>query len=198
MIMAMFETVRIDGVDYRHESPADCARSAICALLNGESGSVSVSIEVDLHPVLFGEMIKAGHLSAFRNPDMANYLNVRGFMEMTGRGSVLIQEACRANGLPEPQWVADDSSVTLTFFAKKGESRILAKASKDGSGKEKSVEKILRYLSANPRATQNELSIVTGLSVRGVEKNLKILKESGQLLRVGADKGGHWEVVKVE
>lgn len=154
------------------------------------------------------ERLKAGHLSAFRNPDMANYLNVRGFMEMTGRGSVLIQEACRANGLPEPQWVADDSSVTLTFFAKKGESRILAKASKDGSGKEKSVEKgvekgveksvekILRYLSANPRATQNELSIVTGLSVRGVEKNLKILKESGQLLRVGPDKGGHWEVVE--
>ena len=69
MIMAMFETVCIDGVDYRHESPADCARSAICALLNGESGSVSVSIEVDLHPVLFGEMIKAGHLSAFRNSD---------------------------------------------------------------------------------------------------------------------------------
>jgi ATP-dependent DNA helicase RecG len=61
---------------------------------------------------------------------------------------------------------------------------------------EKSVEKILRHLSANPFATQNELSIVTGLSVRGVEKNLKILKISGRLRRIGPDKGGHWEVVK--
>ena len=60
---------------------------------------------------------------------------------------------------------------------------------------EKSVEKILRYLSENPRAMQNELSIVTGLSVRGVEKNLMILKKSGRLRRVGPDKGGHWEVV---
>jgi ATP-dependent DNA helicase RecG len=51
-------------------------------------------------------------------------------------------------------------------------------------------------LSENPFATQNELAVVTGLSVRGVEKNLKILKASGRLRRIGPDKGGHWEVVK--
>ena len=61
---------------------------------------------------------------------------------------------------------------------------------------EKSVEKIIRHLSENPFATQNELAVVTGLSVRGVEKNLKILKASGRLRRIGPDKGGHWEVVK--
>ena len=59
-----------------------------------------------------------------------------------------------------------------------------------------SVEKIIRHLSENPFATQNELAVVTGLSVRGVEKNLKILKASGRLRRVGPDKGGHWEVMK--
>lgn len=62
-------------------------------------------------------------------------------------------------------------------------------------GVEKSVEKIIRHLSENPHATQNELAIVTGLSVRGVEKNLMILKKSGRLRRVGPDRGGHWEVI---
>ena len=54
---------------------------------------------------------------------------------------------------------------------------------------------IIRHLSENPHATQNELAVVTGLSVRGVEKNLMILKKSGRLRRVGPDKGGHWEVI---
>ena len=61
---------------------------------------------------------------------------------------------------------------------------------------EKSVEKIIRHLSENPHATQNELAVVTGLSVCGVEKNLMILKKSGRLRRVGPDKGGHWEVIE--
>ena len=109
-------------------------------------GTVNVEIHKD-HLVisntggLYGgmtiERLKAGHLSAFRNPDMANYLNVRGFMEMTGRGSVLIQEACRANGLPEPQWAADENSVTLTFTAKSGMSRLVTQ----NGGREKSMEK---------------------------------------------------------
>ena len=61
---------------------------------------------------------------------------------------------------------------------------------------EKSAEKIIRHLLSNPKATQKELAAFTGLSVRGVEKNLKNLKESGRIRRIGPAKGGHWEVVK--
>ena len=176
-------------------------------------GTVNVEIHKD-HLVisntggLYGgmtiERLKAGHLSAFRNPDMANYLNVRGFMEMTGRGSVLIQESCRANGLPEPQWTADENSVTLTFTAKSGMSRQVAqdggveKGKEKGreKSKEKSKEKILALLSVNPHATTADLIAETGLSVSGVEKNIRELKAAGRLMRVGPDKGGHWEVVE--
>ena len=142
------------------------------------------------------ERLKEGHLSSFRNPDMANYLNRRGFMEMTGRGSVLIQEACRQSGLPEPQWEADESSVTLTFRAKGDDPQLISKEKGKEKGKEKSKEKILAYLSANPGATTDELVEIMGLSTSGVEKNIRELKASGRLKRVGADKGGHWEVIE--
>ena len=62
--------------------------------------------------------------------------------------------------------------------------------------KEKSKEKIMAYLSANPGATTDELVEITGLSTSGVEKNIRELKASGRLKRVGADKGGHWEVIE--
>ena len=150
------------------------------------------------------ERLKEGHLSSFRNPDMANYLNRRGFVEMTGRGSVLIQEACRQSGLPEPQRDADESSVTLTFRAKgddpqlesKEKSKEKGKEKSKEKGKEKSKEKILSYLSANPGATTDELVEITGLSISGVEKNIRELKVSGRLKRIGPDKGGHWEVIE--
>ena len=62
--------------------------------------------------------------------------------------------------------------------------------------KEKGKEKILALLFANPHATTADLLTETGLSVSGVEKNIRELKAAGRLRRVGPDKGGHWEVVE--
>lgn len=62
-------------------------------------------------------------------------------------------------------------------------------------GVEKSVEKITHVLSENPYATQRDLAAATGLSIRGVEKNLSKLKSAGVIRRIGPDRGGHWEVV---
>ena len=57
-------------------------------------------------------------------------------------------------------------------------------------------EKIVKSLKDNPFATRQDLARETGLSVRGVEWNLRVLTQAGIIRRVGPDKGGHWEVVK--
>ncbi len=59
---------------------------------------------------------------------------------------------------------------------------------------EKTVEKILSSIRQNPKITASELVSITGLTRRGVEWNLKKLKESRIIRRVGPDKGGRWEV----
>ena len=59
----------------------------------------------------------------------------------------------------------------------------------------KKCEEIVVILTDNPSATRQQLATATGLSVRGVEKNLEILKKSGRIRRIGPDKGGHWEVI---
>ena len=61
--------------------------------------------------------LQKGQISVLRNPDIANYLHLHGYMEMLGRGSVLIQEECKKAHLPVPEWQADEAGVTLTFFA---------------------------------------------------------------------------------
>jgi ATP-dependent DNA helicase RecG len=61
---------------------------------------------------------------------------------------------------------------------------------------EKTVEKIIKLLKDNPQISQRELANITGLTQRGIEWNISKLKDSGQLERIGPDKGGHWKVLK--
>lgn len=52
------------------------------------------------------------------NPGIAHVLYLRGHMKKLGRGSVLILQDCKEQGLPEPKWTSEEKvGVTLTFFA---------------------------------------------------------------------------------
>lgn len=62
--------------------------------------------------------------------------------------------------------------------------------------REKTREKIVKTIGQNPSITTNELSELLGITVKGVEWQLKQLKSQGIIRRVGADRGGYWEVVR--
>lgn len=74
------------------------------------------------------------------------------------------------------------------------EPKVVLKSKKKSKGESK--EKILQIIANNPYVTIRELSEITGLSIAGIEKNMRQLKEKGLILRIGSDKGGHWEVLK--
>ena len=59
----------------------------------------------------------------------------------------------------------------------------------------KTADKILQLLKNNPGMTVREITIVIGLSRRGVEEQIKSLKTKNLLCRIGPTKGGHWEVL---
>lgn len=42
--------------------------------------------------------------------------------------------------------------------------------------------------------TQTQLSIIVGVGLTAVEKNIRFLKENGYIVRIGANKTGYWEV----
>lgn len=48
----------------------------------------------------------------------------------------------------------------------------------------------------SPAISTAELAEIIGLTMKGVEWNLRKLKAEGVLKRVGPAKGGHWDVVK--
>ena len=58
-----------------------------------------------------------------------------------------------------------------------------------------SREAILKHLRKNPYMSTRDLAEEIGISAKGVEKQLGILKATGRLRRIGPDKAGKWEVV---
>ena len=60
---------------------------------------------------------------------------------------------------------------------------------------EKTREKIIQLIKEDPKITPEELSKKTGLSIKGIEWNIKKLKDEKILERIGPAKGGRWEIV---
>ena len=56
-------------------------------------------------------------------------------------------------------------------------------------------EKIIRLISKNPYITTEELSEKTGLTIKGIEWNIKKLKNENLLKRIGSKKGGYWQII---
>ena len=82
--------------------------------------------------------------------------------------------------------------VILRTIKAKGELKGREKSREKSRGK--SREKILSLLRSNPTLTQSSLARHLGLSVKAIEKNIRILKDAQRLRSIGPDKGGHWEV----
>ncbi|OOV29258.1 hypothetical protein BXU11_04885 [Flavobacterium sp. LM5] len=58
--------------------------------------------------------------------------------------------------------------------------------------------KILECIQHNPYCSAKEMAVFVGISSRKIEGNLKKLKASNMLERVGRTKGGYWNIIKTD
>ena len=55
---------------------------------------------------------------------------------------------------------------------------------------------VVEYIKEHPSASRKEIAAnINDITEDGVKYHLKKLQEQGVIKRVGADKGGHWEVI---
>ena len=60
---------------------------------------------------------------------------------------------------------------------------------------DETTQKILELIRANPAISTEELAEKCALTRDGVNYQIRKLKKDGYLVRIGPDKGGHWEIV---
>jgi ATP-dependent DNA helicase RecG len=66
----------------------------------------------------------------------------------------------------------------------------------DVDGVDDDVDIIINALRDNPHITIKGLAIITGVSVRTIDRKVEKLKAEGLLKRVGSARSGHWEICK--
>ena len=128
-----------------------------------------------------------------------------------GTGIERMKDAARKAEVAEPEFVLTDFFKT-TFRRNESETPIdrqsVANRSQsmpngidngidDGieSGADKKSTRILNTIVTDPKITQSKLAAETGLSVRTVARELKILRDAGIIKRVGSDRAGYWEII---
>ncbi len=150
------------------------------------------------------------HSSQPFNPDVANAFFRAGMIESWGRGIERVVNACLQAGVPAPEWRHEQTGLWVVFHQRAGirvvtpvetpvETRVKGRSKASGASgtTQKTTQKILDFLKAHPSASRREIAAhLTGISEDGVKYNLSLLKASGRIQRIGAAKGGHWQILE--
>ena len=147
------------------------------------------------------EDLKTEHNSRPRNPVIANACFLGGYIDTWGRGTLKIINSCKDAGLPEPVIKEMNGGVEVALFEKIEEST--GKEMPDSPSKlgnqlgnqlGETKKRILMEMKNNPGITGQKLSEILDISLTAVEKNIKQLRETGSIERIGGTRG-YWKVL---
>lgn len=145
------------------------------------------------------DFIKGKGHSILRNPLIAETMYLSEDIEKWASGIKRIYDECRANRV-NVDFNRVKTGFVVVFYRPKweeGEGLGKARRGEKGTRVETRVEtrvKIIELLKQNPTLSAAGLASSLGLTIQGVEWQLNKLKKDGLIKRVGARKGGHWEV----
>ena len=160
-----------------------------------------------------GDMLRSRR---YRNRRLGDFLKELDLTEGRSTGVPTIQAKLAENGSPRAVFETTDDRLTFlvtipvherciegsetpTTSSKKGEFGSEKSSEITIAGSEitvKSSEKILAQIKQKPTISAAEIAMQIEMSSRGVEKQIRKLREKGVIKRIGADRGGYWEIIK--
>ena len=135
----------------------------------------------------------------YRNRRVGEFLKELHLTEGRNTGFHKILRSLRLNGSPEPVFETDESRVyfLVTIYARLAGSAASADVPHEAvarSSAERRREQMLGYLHQNPAATIAQVRDALGITRSTAERDVKALKDSGRLERVGSPAAGEWRV----
>ena len=140
----------------------------------------------------------------YRNRRLGDFLKELDLTEGRSTGVPTIQAKLAENGSPRAIFETTDDR--LTFLAtipvheecdESSETGVLGSETKTKSSERSSETKdlIIDIIKQNPHITAAEIAMQLNMSSRGVEKQIRKLRELGKIKRTGGRFGGYWEIV---
>jgi predicted HTH transcriptional regulator len=149
------------------------------------------------------EQLFQAHESIPRNPLLAEVCYKAGYIESWCRGVEKISEACSQAGLQAPVFTERTGGV-LVELLRTGSDKIgdaTQKTTQKTTHKTtyktvSTAQKIVAVFREVPQSSRRAIAeSLGGITEDGVKYHLAKLKKAGTIRRIGADKGGHWEVI---
>ena len=146
------------------------------------------------------EKLMTKHVSKPFNPDIAHVLYLAGFIESWGRGIEKICDACREDGIPQPEYIVNPGDIMVKFTApadrvifsgRRVTEKVTVRVTEKVTVKE---NEILELLFEDPAYTLVAMAEKLGVSRKTIAYRIKLLKEKGIIQRVGSDKKGYWKI----
>lgn len=151
-----------------------------------------------------------------RNPVIADMFTQLDYMEKRGSGLRKMRELTEKlpNFLPgkEPLYKTEASSFFTTFYnlnwGENGRISVEEVADRVNSTLKKypvknelnrpvgrTAQRIIDMVISNPMITREKMAVELGISLDGVKKQIKNLRERGILVHEGSDKAGYWRII---
>ena len=146
------------------------------------------------------ETLMQPHDSIPYNPDIANVFYRAGYIEAWGQGIQKICDECVALGAKLPRYEILGTGIRVYFPAL--ESALIGQPktpNRQSGGLSGGIdgglaERILALIRSNASITVQEMAETLEVPKRTLEREMKKLRSSGRIIRVGGNRYGHWRI----
>ena len=130
------------------------------------------------------DMLSKRHLSRPRNPLIAGAFHLTGAVEVWGRGTNRVIEACRKHGIPPPAFEERSGCLIVTFKATVAEARASAPpaAPQDRAARDAAV---LKYVARHGSISRRQFIELFDKSRETARRELQAMVQAGRLAQVG-------------
>ena len=132
----------------------------------------------------------------YRNPIVAEAMKEMKYVNMFNQGVKRVQDMLRENGNKEAEF---DISKLTVFCVEvySNEDNMPQTTTQTTTQRLSDVQKtIIEYIKEHPTASRKEIAANIGcITENGVKYHIQKLQKEGIVKRVGADFGGHWEII---
>ena len=202
----------IDGLVRResYELPVAAIREMIinahCHRSYTEESCVQVAVYDDrlevtspggLYNGLTYEAMMSGR-SSIRIRAIANVFSQMGLVESWGTGIKRIIAVAKEYGLRDPEFIEFDDMFRVNLYRNISPNHVGENVGNVGEivGEPKDIQdRIIAAIVSDNKISAKALAEQFNVTVRTIERNIKVLRESGRLVHHGSARGGYWEVV---
>lgn len=97
---------------------------------------------------------------------------------------------------PTQKTESKEKTTQKTEGREKTKEETTLKTTQKTEGKEKTTQKIISLMKSNPYISREEIARSCEVTSDAIKLQIKKLKDTGKIRRIGPDKGGYWEVIE--